>query len=81
MKILTHLSKEKINSIAQLEKSYNFYIDIDNKKYEATLYGYLIEHRALFQYCDIFDSNKTKKYQLETTIRNFSDKKTTNIIS
>lgn len=48
MKILTHLSKEKINSIAQLEKSYNFYIDIDNKKYEATLYGYLIEHRALF---------------------------------
>lgn len=46
MKILTHLSKEKINSVVQLEKSYNFNIDIDNKKYEATLYGYPIEHRA-----------------------------------
>lgn len=46
MKILTYLSKEKINSVVQLEKSYNFNIDIDNKKYEATLYGYPIEHRA-----------------------------------
>lgn len=46
MKILTHLSKEKINSIVQLEESYNFKIDIDNKKYDATLYGYPIEHRA-----------------------------------
>ncbi len=40
MKILTHLSKEKINSIVQFKKSYNFNIDIDNKKYEATLSGY-----------------------------------------
>lgn len=46
MKILTHLSKEKINSIVQLEESYNFKIDIDNKKYDATLYGYSIMHRA-----------------------------------
>ncbi len=46
MKILTHLSKEKINSIVELEKSYNFNIDIDNKKYDATLYGYPIMHRA-----------------------------------
>lgn len=42
MKILTYLSKEKINSVVQLEKSYNFNIDIDNKKYEATLYGYSV---------------------------------------
>lgn len=42
MKILTHLSKEKINSIVQLEERYNFKIDIDNKKYDATLYGYPI---------------------------------------
>lgn len=42
MKILTYLSKEKINSVVKLEKSYNFNIDIDNKKYEATLYGYPI---------------------------------------
>ena len=48
MKILTHLSKEKINSIVQLEESYNFKIDIDNKKYDATLYGYPIVDRALF---------------------------------
>lgn len=46
MKILTHLSKEKINSVVQQEESYNFNIDIDNKKYEATLYGYPIMHRA-----------------------------------
>lgn len=46
MKIVTHLSKEKINSIVQLEESYNFNIDIDNKKYEATLYGYPILHMA-----------------------------------
>ena len=46
MKILTHLSKEKINSIVRLEESYNFKIDIDNKKYDATLYGYPIVYRA-----------------------------------
>ena len=46
MKILTHLSKEKINSIVQSEESYNFKIDIDNKKYDATLYGYPIMYRA-----------------------------------
>lgn len=42
MKILTHLSKEKINSIVQSKESHNFNIDIDNKKYEATLSGYSI---------------------------------------
>ena len=46
MKILTHLSKEKINSIVQLEERYNFKIDIDNKKYDATLYGYSIVNNA-----------------------------------
>lgn len=46
MKILTHLSKEKINSIVQLEERYNFKIDIDNKKYDATLYGYPIVNNA-----------------------------------
>ena len=46
MKISTHLSKEKINSIVRLEESYNFKIDIDNKKYDATLYGYPIVYRA-----------------------------------
>ena len=46
MKILINLSKEKINSIVELEKSYNFKIDIDNKKYDAALYGYPIMHRA-----------------------------------
>lgn len=46
MKILTHLSKEKINSIVQSKESYNFYIDIDNKKYEATLCGYPIIYNA-----------------------------------
>lgn len=45
MKILTHLPKEEINSIVQLEKNYNFSIDIDNKKYAATLYGYPIANR------------------------------------
>lgn len=40
MKILTHLSKEKINNIVQSKGSYSFNIDIDNKKYEATLSGY-----------------------------------------
>ncbi len=46
MKILTHLSKEKINSIVQSEERYNFKIDIDNKKYDATLYGYPIVNNA-----------------------------------
>jgi hypothetical protein len=46
MKILTHLSKEKINSIVQSEERYNFKIDIDNKKYDATLYGYSIVNNA-----------------------------------
>lgn len=46
MKILTHLPKEKINSIVQLERSYNFNIDIDNKNYEATLYGYPIVYNT-----------------------------------
>lgn len=46
MKILTYLSKEKINSIVQSKENYNFYIDIDNKKYEATLCGYPIVHNA-----------------------------------
>lgn len=40
MKILTHLSKEKINNIVQSKESYSFNIDINNKKYEATLSGY-----------------------------------------
>lgn len=46
MKILMHLSKEKINSIVQSEESHNFNIDIDNKKYEATLYGYPIVYNT-----------------------------------
>ena len=42
MKILTHLSKKTINRVIEQEGTYGFFIDIDNAKYEAVLYGYAI---------------------------------------
>lgn len=76
MKILTHLSKETINGVTNLKESYNFFIDIDNVKYEAVLYGYAIATKPFGEITNskikivvTFDDMKILKFQVGQKIK------------
>ena len=76
MKILTHLSKETINRVTNLKESYNFFVDIDNVKYEATLYGYAIMTKPFGEITNskikiviTFDDMKILKFQVAQKVK------------